>query len=72
MNMTQNLNLTDNQKVFLITELQSKIKEIINKKTETVEQFDEDGECYDDDFYVGSVVDLELDLNCIIVETILN
>ena len=72
MNMTQNLNLTDNQKVFLITELQSKIKEIINKTTEIVEQFDEDGECYDDDFYVGSVVDLELDLNCIIVETILN
>jgi hypothetical protein len=65
------LNLTNAQKAYLLTELQSKIKEIIAKEVEPVEQFDEDGDFYEEDFYVGSSLDLELNLNCLLIETIL-
>ena len=65
------LNLTSEQKAYLLTELQSKIKEIIAKEVEPVEQFDEDGDVYDEDFYVGSSLNLEVNLNCLIIETIL-
>ena len=41
------LNLTSEQKAYLLTELQSKIKEIIAKEVEPVEQFDEDGDVHD-------------------------
>jgi|TARA_R110000868_G_scaffold22894_4_gene93403 hypothetical protein len=65
------LNLTSEQKAYLLTELQSKIKEIIAKEVEPVEQFDEDGDVYEEDFYVGSSLNLEVNLNCLIIETIL-
>jgi hypothetical protein len=65
------ITFTNDQKQYLISELQSKIKEIIDQKIEIVEQFDDDGECYEDDFYIGSSFDLELQLNCALVETIL-
>jgi hypothetical protein len=65
------LNLTNEQKAYLLTELQSKIKEIIAKEVEPVEQFDEDGDVYEEDFYVGSSFNLELNLNCLLIETIL-
>ena len=69
--MTATLNLTNEQKAYLITEFQSKIKEIIAKEVEPVEQFTEDGDCYEEDFYVGSSFKLEVDLNSALIETIL-
>ena len=65
------LNLTNDQKAHLLTELQSKIKEIVAKEIESVEQFTEDGDCYEEDFYVGSSFKLEVDLNSALIETIL-
>ena len=64
--------LTVEQKVYLLTELQSKIKEIIAKKVESVEQFDEDDDVYEEDFYIGSSFSLEVELNNLLIETILN
>ena len=65
------LNLTTEQKVYLLTELQSKIKEIIAKEVEAVEQFDEDGDVYEEDFYIGSSFNLEVNLNDVLIQTIL-
>jgi hypothetical protein len=71
MNNTQMLNLTDNQKIYLLSELQSKINKIIDKEVEVVEQFDDDGECYEDNFYIGSVIHLQNELYSALIETIL-
>jgi uncharacterized protein (UPF0371 family) len=63
---------SEEQKVYLLTEIQSKIEEIVSKKVETVEQFDDDGDFYEDEFYIGSSFELQMELNTILINTILN
>ena len=61
---------TKEQKVYLLKELQPKIAEIISKNVETVEQFDDDGDCYEDEFYIGKSLNLQISLNRVLIETI--
>jgi uncharacterized protein (UPF0371 family) len=63
--------LSNEQKIYLLTEIQSKIKEIIAKNIQPVESWDANGDFYEEDFYCESSFELQFQLNKILIETIL-